>query len=208
MKAFASIHRSTAAIAVCSCLLSIACAQEKPGKDAIVLASGEEQPKDHVRPQVFLSVDRLPAGETVRFAVVLDIEEGWHINTNPAQPDFVKPTTVTFKGKHGSKLKEITYPKGRELTIEGMKEPQSVYEGKVLLFGDLTVPVEASRETEELTVEVKFQACNEKQCLAPKSVKLVGKVPVAARGETVTKVNEKVFEKDEAEKERRKRTST
>ncbi len=202
MKAFANLNRIAASVAVGYCLVSLACAEEKPGKDAVVLASGEEQPKDHVRPQVFLSVDRLPAGETVRFAVVLDIEEGWHINTNPAQPDFVKPTTVAFKGKHGSTLKEITYPKGRDLTIAGMKEPQSVYEGKVLLFGDLTVPVEASRETEELTVEVKFQACNEKQCLAPKTVKLIGKVPVAAEGEAVKKVNEKVFAQDQRRRDK------
>lgn len=202
MKAFAVIHRFAASVAVASCFLSAACAEEKPDKDVIVLASGEEAPKDHVRSQVYLSVDRLPAGETVRFAVVLEIEDGWHINTNPAQPDFVKPTTVTFKGKHGSKLKEITYPKGRDLTIAGMKEPQSVYEGKVLLFGDLTVPEQAARETEELTVEVKFQACNEKQCLAPKTAKLVGKIPVAAKGETVKKINEKVFVQDQREREK------
>jgi DsbC/DsbD-like thiol-disulfide interchange protein len=204
MKVFADLTRFAFAAAVLACSHSVAVSAETPSKDAVVLAAGEEAPKDHVRPQVYLSVDRLPAGETVRFAVVLDIEEGWHINTNPAQPDFVKPTVVTFKGKHGSKLDQITYPKGRDLTIAGMKEPQSVYEGKVLLFGDLTVPVEASRETEELTFEVKFQACNEKQCLAPKSVKLTGKVPVAAKGETVKKVNEKVFDQDQRKRERQK----
>ena len=203
MKVFAAIHPLAVSAAVASCLLSSACAEETANKDAIVLASGEKAPQDHVRPQVFLSVDRLPAGETVRFAVVLEIEEGWHINTNPAQPDFVKPTTVTFKGKHGSTLKEIAYPKGRDLTIAGMKEPQSVYEGKVVLFGDLTVPEEAARETEELTVEVKFQACNEKQCLAPKTSKLVGKIPVAAKGETVKKINEKVFAQDERKREKK-----
>lgn len=204
MKAFADFTRFAFAAAVFSCSFSVAVAAERPDKDAVVLAAGEEAPKDHVRPQVYLSVDRLPAGETVRFAVVLDIEEGWHINTNPAQPDFVKPTVVTFKGKHGSKLKEITYPKGRELTIAGMKEPQSVYEGKVLLFGDLAVPGEAARQTEELTVEVKFQACNEKQCLAPKTAQLIGKVPVAAEGEAVKKVNEKVFDQDQRKRERQK----
>jgi uncharacterized protein len=207
MKAFAESHPIAIAIAILSCLISVGVAEEKQKNDAVVLASGEEAPKDHVRPQVYLSVDRLPAGETVRFAVVLDIEEGWHINTNPAQPDFVKPTTVSFKGKHGSKLKEITYPKGRNLTVAGMKEPQSVYEGQVLLFGDLTVPENAARETEELTVEVKFQACNEKQCLAPKTAKLVGKVPVAAKGETTKKVNEKVFAQDHRKREKQEDAS-
>ena len=64
--------------------------------------------------------------------------------------------------------------------------------------------MEAARETEELTVEVKFQACNEKQCLAPKTAQLIGRLPVAAKGETVKKVNEKVFDQDQRKRERQK----
>jgi DsbC/DsbD-like thiol-disulfide interchange protein len=196
-------QRLASSIVLCSCLtsLSLAVAEEtSKKKDEIVLVSGEQPVKDHVHPQVYLSVDRLPAGETVRIAVVLDIEEGWHINTNPARPDFVKPTTITLRGKHGTEIKKLAYPKGTDLQIAGMKEPQGVYEGRVVLFGDLVVPKEAARQTEELTVEVKFQACNEKQCLAPKAAKLVGKVPVADSGETVKKVNGKLFEQDKRDK--------
>lgn len=205
MIAFAHFVRFAFPIAASLCVLSaaVSCADEKPAKDEIVLVSGEQPPKDHVQPQVYLSVDRLPAGETVRFAVVIDIEEGWHINTNPARPDFVKPTEVTFKGSQGSKAVKVAYPKGSDLKIEGMNEPQGVYEGRVVLFGDLEVPKEAERKTEELTVEVKFQACNEKQCLAPKTAKMIGKVPVAAKGESVKKINEKIFEQDKPEKEKR-----
>ncbi|MBA3316296.1 MAG: protein-disulfide reductase DsbD N-terminal domain-containing protein [Planctomycetota bacterium] len=205
MIAFAHSQQLCLSLAAAGCLLafSTCVADQKPEKGEIVLASGEQPTKDHVRPQVYLSVDRLPAGEKVRFAVVLDIEDGWHINTNPARPEFVKPTTVTLTGKHGTSLSKIAYPKGSDLTIEGMNEPQGVYEGRVVLFGDLAIPSEAARQTEELTVEVKFQACNEKQCLAPKTAKLIGKVPVAAAGETVKKVNEKVFEQDKQDREKR-----
>lgn len=173
-------------------------------KESVVLASGEKAQKDHVRPQVLLPVDRLPAGRQVRFAVILDVEDGWHINTNPARPSFSQPTTVTVKAKHGTKVTTVDYPTGHDLTIEGFDEPVSVYEGRVLLFGTLNVPDAAARQTEELTVEIKFQACNEQLCLAPKTAKLIGKIPVAAAGESVKKINGKVFEKDEQEKRRRK----
>lgn len=186
------------AVGANSILLAAAPSQETEDKTAeIVLASGEQAPKDHISPQVYLDVDRLPAGQKARVAVVIDVENGWHINTNPARPEFVVPTSVSLKAKHGTKLASIAYPKGKELTIEGFDQPVSVYEGRVMLFGTLEVPKEAPSPTEELTIEIKFQACNDRQCLAPKSAKLTGKIPVAAPGESVKKVNEKIFEKDE-----------
>lgn len=166
-------------------------------KTEIILASGEQAPKDHISPQVYLDVDRLPAGQKARVAVVIDVEQGWHINTNPARPEFVVPTSVSLKAKHGTKLASLAYPKGTEIAIEGFDQPVSVYEGRVMLFGTLEVPKETPSPTEELTIEIKFQACNDRQCLAPKSAKLTGKVPVAAPGQDVKKVNEKIFEKDE-----------
>jgi uncharacterized protein len=183
-----------AIVAMAALPLPAAAAEVK--KEEIVLASGEKPAKDHVSPQVLLGVDRLPAGGTARFAVVIDIENGWHINTNPARPDFAIPTTVVVKAKHGTKVTKVEYPKGHDFRIEGLDEPMSVYEGRVVLFGTLAVPKEASRQTEELTVEVKFQACNDKQCLAPKTAKLVGKVPVAGQGEQVKAINAKLFEKE------------
>lgn len=179
--------------------------EEKSGDAAetIVLVADEKADKDHVRPQVLLPVDRLPAGRKIRLAVVLDVEKGWHINTNPPRPEFTQPTTVSVKAKHGTKLAGVDYPTGRDLVIEGFDEPVSVYEGRVLLFGTLEIPATAARQTEELTVEIKFQACNEKLCLAPKTTKLIGKVPVAAQGDPVKQINQEIFDKDEQEKRRR-----
>src|SRR5690606_33295068 len=102
-----------------------------------------------------------------------------------------------------TKVSDVDYPVGRDLEIEGFDSPVSVYDGRVLLFGTLNVPASAARQTEEVTVEIKFQACNEKLCLAPKTAKLTGKIPVAGQGDAVKVINEKVFEKDEQEKRRR-----
>lgn len=188
--------------AALTCFLPLSLAGEETKKDEeVVLAAGEQAPKDHVRARVYLPVDRLPAGGSTRFAVVLDIESGWHINTNPARPEFAIPTTVAVKAEHGTKAEKVDFPKGNELTVEGFDQPLSVYEGRVVLFGTLTVPEDAARQTEEITVEVRFQACNERQCLAPKTAKLVGKIPVAPPGEEAKRINEELFKADETAKE-------
>ena len=163
-------------------------------ENEIVLAAGEQAPKDHVRSRVYLSHDRLPAGKACRLAVVIDVEQGWHINTNPAKPDFLIPTAVTVKSANGTRASGLKYPVGKALTVAGFDEPLSVYDGKVTVFGTLEIPKEAAGRTEELTVEVKFQACNDANCLPPKTTKLVGKVAVAGPTEPVKAVNEEIFD--------------
>ncbi len=177
-------------------------AEEKKQDDDVVLAAGEQAPKDHVKARVYLPVDRLTAGGSTRFAVVIDVESGWHINANPAGPKFAIPTTVGVKAKHGTEAKEIDFPKGGELAVEYLDEPLRVYEGRVVLFGTLSVPEQAARQTEEVSVEVRFQACNDQQCLPPKTTKLMGKIPVATTGETVKSINAEIFKADQAKKEK------
>ncbi len=169
-------------------------APEAAASPEIVLVAGETPPKDHVRPRVYLSCDRLPAGRACRIAIVIDVEEGWHVNTNPARPDFLIPTTVAVRAEHGTKAAGLTFPPGKNLAVAGFDEPLSVYDGRVVVLGTLEVPKEAAGQTEELTVEVKFQACNDANCLPPKTTKLVGKVPVAGPTEPVKTINEEIFD--------------
>ena len=97
-----------------------------------------------------------------KIAVVLDIPEPWHVNANPASsPDFI-PTTVTFDSKLVSK---ITYPAGKHVKVPWSDAPVNLYSGQTIIFADVTV---ASNIT--VTGTVRYQACNDKTCYAPKSV--------------------------------------
>lgn len=199
-----TFRRPVALSAIAVCCLSVAARGDEERADQEIVLAGAEQPvKDHVKARVYLPVDRLTAGATTRFAVVLEVEQGWHINANPAGPEFAIPTTVKVKAKHGTEAGSIDFPTGHPLDIADLDEPFQVYEGRVVLFGSLTVPETAARQTEEVTVEVKFQACNDQQCLPPKTAKLTGKIPVAPAGEQVKKINEDIFKADTARKEKK-----
>lgn len=185
------------------CCLPFALTGAEPKKEnEVVLAGAEQAPKDHVRARVYLPVDKLTAGSSTRFAVVIDVESGWHINANPAGPDFALPTTVAVKAKHGTEAADVSFPKGNELAVDYLDEPLRVYDGRVVLFGTLKVPEKAVRQTEEVTVEVRFQACNDQHCLPPKTAKLTGKIPVAAGGEEVKKINEEIFKADKKDEKK------
>lgn len=171
-----------------------------PVRDSeIETTSGErpaaKRPKtpELVSGDVYLSVDRLPAGRTCQVLVHLKIADKWHINANPAQPDYMVPTKVTLKSKRGTKLAQVRYPVGEKLEQPGAETPLSIYSHHADILGVIEVPVSAAGGNEELTVEIKYQACNDKQCLPIKTLTLSLPVPVAKQGEPVKAINAKLF---------------
>jgi len=146
-----------------------------------------------VKIKAFLAQDRLLAGGSCRVAMLVTIQEGWHINTNPAMPETMIPTQFSVKSKYGTVLKNVTYPEGERIAVKGLKDRQTIYEKQVLLYGVLMVPKEAVGKTEELELQVRYQACNADVCHPPKTRSLTGKMAVAAPGESVKSINSKYF---------------
>ncbi|MCA9089921.1 MAG: hypothetical protein KDA90_14960, partial [Planctomycetaceae bacterium] len=140
-----------------------------------------------------LAADALVVGQPTKVAVVIDVVDGWHINANPAQPDYVIPTTLTGKTKGGATLTGARYPAGHEFNVEGIDEALSVYEGKIVLYGTITVPESAAAGADELQIGIKYQACNDENCLRPVTIPLSGKVIVAPAGTQAKPINQKLF---------------
>jgi uncharacterized protein len=167
-----------------------------PAETVVSFQPAEEEAKQHDKITVrgFLSTDKLPVGGTCRVAVEIDVAEGWHVNANPARPDFVIPTQLSLQTEQDFELKEIRYPQGKDFRLQGIEEPLSVYEGKVYLTGTLQVPDGLkSDEPIELTLRLRYQACNDTACLRPMQIHLKGTLPAAPR-ESVQSKNEKLFE--------------
>jgi uncharacterized protein YyaL (SSP411 family) len=169
-----------------------------PGADLLMAAGlGQlNQKKKLVKGNAYLSVDKLPAGKKCQVAIVLTIEDGWHINQNPASPDFLVPTTFSIKSSQNLKLSNIKYPAGHKFTVAGFDEPLLVYEKQAIIRGILEVPASAAGKEEELELKVKYQACNDQTCIRPTTLSLKGKFKVAAPGEAVRQVNQKWFKTD------------
>ncbi len=170
--------------------------QAAPDDEPLIVAARTDPRKRNeiVTAKAYLSADRLPAGGTAQVAVVLTIQDTWHINTNPAMPDFLIPTEVSAKSQHKTTLAKVNYPRGGEFRLEGLDEPVSVYEKQVTLIGLLQVPASAAGQTEDLDLTVDYQACNDKQCLPPSGFTLKIRVPVAAAGQPVKPINRRLFE--------------
>ena len=155
-------------------------------------AESKEKKKEIVRARAFLDVDRLPAGGSCRIVLFLDIDEPWHINANPAMPDFLVPTELTVASKQGIRISGLRYPPAQKATLPGFEKPLHVYSRRAILFGTLTIPRSAAGR-ENLVLKIRYQACDDARCLPPKTIELAGEVPLAPPGERVKKINENLF---------------
>ncbi len=166
----------------------------------ILLAEQKEEKKDErpkkeplVKGRAYLSADKLPAGGTCQFIVLLNVKEGWHINANPPSLEYLRPTSVTFKSKQEVELSDVKYPKGHGFKFAGEDKEVLVYEGEIAIRGKLTIPEKAGGQTDEMEITIKYQACNDVGCDPPKEIKLTGKLAVAKKGEAVKSINSRLF---------------
>jgi len=88
------------------------------------------------------------------FHLVLEVEEGWHINAHPASGKYLRPTRV------GGAVRSVHYPEGRNVQLPFADEPLSVYTGRTEISGELEVG-------SMTTLPVEYQICDEQHCLPP-----------------------------------------
>jgi uncharacterized protein YyaL (SSP411 family) len=173
-----------------------------PAKPSPFKRNYDERP---VKAKIYPYFDKLERGGKCPVAIELTIADDWHINSNPASPDFLIPTEVTIKSGQKVKMTKVKYPRHELLEVEGQDVPSHVYGGKVMIYAMLEIDAAELADKAELEVEIKFQACNSKSCEPPDSIKLKGKLPLAGAGEEIKRINEsrfpKVAEKDEEKKD-------
>src|SRR5262245_50308865 len=100
--------------------------------------------------------------------LTLDIEKPWHLYANPTPPEFPGiPTTVTIDKVKPEDVK-VEYPPGK-LVKDALVGDYKVYEDKV------TIKATVQRTKDDkgpLDVNIRVQACTDKQCLLPGNIKL------------------------------------
>ena len=118
----------------------------------------------------FLSVDKLTPNSRFRLAVIIDIAGHWHINANPANVEGLIPTTLTLQLPAAIVLDRIVYPKGVITRVAWADEPVALYTGRTILFAEGHVSGDAKAGPVKLEGSLRYQACNDTVCIAPKTV--------------------------------------
>ena len=148
----------------------------------------------------------LKQGSMRRVVVRFQLRDGLHIYGEPV-PEGMVPTTVTVEGPEGIVVGEPILPPTETLRLEGLDLELEVWSGTV----DISIPLHPvapllselraiTTPSITLDVTVRYQACDDRNCLLPKTRKLsleVGLEPVtlprlalhSGKGQNVTSMN-------------------
>ncbi len=115
-----------------------------------------------------------PGGE-LDATITLTIAEGWHLYANPTGAPEMKPTTLALdpSSARSAELVSVKYPAG-ETRVLASTGPGKVglYEGTIRIAARVRVADAAGPGPLRLVFRLRYQACNDRLCLAPASLEV------------------------------------
>jgi DsbC/DsbD-like thiol-disulfide interchange protein len=114
--------------------------------------------------------DRPEGSGKQTLTLTVSINSPWHLYANPVGSEDLSSaqTTVTVNARERPTEVKVDYPAGKTIKDKTFGE-YKVYEGTVTIKAHVQ---RAKGDTSPLQVSVKLQACNDKSCLLPSTVKL------------------------------------
>ena len=109
-----------------------------------------------------------------RIAARVDVQEGWHLQSTKPALEYLIPTQLTIVPEAEPNAPwppiQVTFPPDKEYQAIFEAEPLLVYEGNFSIVADVPLPRDLPLGTTNLLVELSFQACDDRVCVAPTSV--------------------------------------
>ncbi len=109
----------------------------------------------------------VPAGKPSQIALHFRIAPGLHINSHTPTDEFLIPTTFSIPEGSGVRLESATYPAGTVMALPiDPTTKLSVYTGEFIIQAHIV----ATAGNHLVEGKLHYQACDNKQCLPPKTI--------------------------------------
>ena len=155
----------------------------------ILFAQPSEQ---HVSVKSVLNVDKVQPGNGFKVALKVKVEEGWHINSNKPNEDYLIGTAVSIDSAANFKLGAVDYPASQSIKVGFSDKPLSVFEKEFVIILNVTPSFDIPEGQNKLVVSLDYQACNNASCSAPSSVKDTVSFTVSKAG-APAEINKELF---------------
>lgn len=137
-----------------------AAAKEQP----VPAAPAQEESIDKVKVHTHILHDQ--SSDTKKIVeITVDIEDGWHLNANPASLDFLIPTVADIQTDQPSEVK-VAYPDAEKYTTP--LGEIDVYSGEAKITATITSKQPIDETKMRLLLQV--QACQEATCYPPSQI--------------------------------------
>jgi thiol:disulfide interchange protein DsbD len=111
------------------------------------------------------------AGSTAQARLTVHIQPGYHANSNTPSDEYLIPMRLTWP-TGPLETAEVIYPKPEMEKYSFSDKPLSVYTGGFELVTRFKVPPAAAPGQLVLAGKLRYQACNDRMCLAPKTIEV------------------------------------
>jgi hypothetical protein len=116
--------------------------------------------------------------ETVDAKIAVQLRSGFHVNSDKPSDAYLIPLKLTWEASD-LQVADTIYPKPRMETYEFTSKPLSVFTGDFDIVTRFKVPPKAQTGAVVLLGKLRYQACNEKMCLPPRTVEV--RLPIDIR---------------------------
>jgi Disulphide bond corrector protein DsbC len=98
-----------------------------------------------------------------------ELQPGFHVNSNMPGDDYLIPIKLTWN-KDPLEAGQVTYPKPQMEKLSFSPNPISVYTGAFEIGTRFKAPAGAMPGMAFMNGKLRYQACNNKECLPPRTV--------------------------------------
>jgi thiol:disulfide interchange protein DsbD len=134
-----------------------------------VIGFGQSEPPRNVVKVAPIDTVTAKAGNAVKIALSLQVDEGYHVNSNTPAEDYLIPLKLTWSPgplQGGS----VSFPKPLLEKLAFSEKPVSVFKGTFEIATKFKVPPDARPGPGSIAGKLHYQACNDRTCLTPKTV--------------------------------------
>lgn len=124
-------------------------------------------PKNDAVQYLFPEQVTVAAGKASPVALHFRIEQGMHINSHTPSDEFLIPTVFSIPDGEAVKLESANYPGGTNITLSAdPKTKLNVYSGEFVIQAKIV----AKPGNHLMQGKLRYQACNNSQCLPPRTI--------------------------------------
>jgi hypothetical protein len=109
---------------------------------------------------------------------LIQVKNGYHVNSNTPSDEFLIPLKFTWI-EDRVKVLEVVFPKPQMEKFQFSSKPISVFQGEFKTQARFKINSTAPTGLSHLTGKLRYQACNDRMCLPPRTLEI--KVPLEIR---------------------------
>jgi thiol:disulfide interchange protein DsbD len=116
-------------------------------------------------------VDKLTIqrGATGEVKITAQLQAGFHVNSNTPSEEYLIPLKLTW-AKDPLQAEQVIYPKPQSEKYDFSPTPLSVFSGTFDIATRFKAPSEARNGPAIMNGKLRYQACNNKECLPPRTI--------------------------------------